>query len=78
MSAELAYLHALFIFFKYVNDTAIVGYLKPDSSALTSVEEEVGNFRQTEEMVIGFRRRKSEIPNKLLNNSNLRLVPRLR
>jgi hypothetical protein len=44
MSAEIAHPHT---FFKYTDDTAIVGHLKPDSSALTSFEEEAVNAKKT-------------------------------
>ena len=32
------------LFFKYADDTALVGLLKPDNSSLGDFEEEVGNF----------------------------------
>ncbi|KAK0146750.1 RNA-directed DNA polymerase from mobile element jockey [Merluccius polli] len=74
-------------FFKYADDTAIVGYLNPDGSVLTSFEEEVSNFtkwcrdnflavnaNKTKEMVIDFRRHKSEIPNSTVNDKTIERV----
>ena len=64
-----------------------VGYLNPDSSVLTSFEEEVSNFtkwcrdnflavnaNKTKEMVIDFRRHKSEIPNSTVNDKTIERV----
>ena len=68
-------------FFKYADDTALVGFLKSDNSSLSGFEEEVVSFinwcsdnfldinvTKTKDMVIDFRRSGGEVPLTYVNN----------
>lgn len=69
-------------YFKYADDTALVGFLKTGEASMASFEEEVESFikwcsdnflnvnaSKTKEMVIDFRRITEVVPNTVVNNT---------
>ena len=74
-------------FFKYADDTALVGFLKPDKSSIEGFEKELDHFikwcsehfleinvKKTKEMVIDFSRNKNTVPPSLINDQTIERV----